>query len=376
MKKLIFIFLAAIFFLPQFGWTQGCMEPSGDEGIQVIGFIQPQFQYDMLGTDIDGKNLDEASFYFNRARLGVMGTIPYDFSYYVMMEFSPTLNGGKNPQPPFLLDAFLSYNRFAPYVKVSVGQFKSPFSSEVLTPCHKLTTIMRARTVTELANPWRDMGLMISGGTGDLSIFGSKTENLFGYSFAIMNGTGINQWDNNLKKDYVARVTFHPIELITIGANYRFGKHPAQADGVTEDDQRKRLGFDVELKYKGFQVIGEYIHGSDIGSYTTGGGCGGDMEVHIGSKKREGYYVQAAYMSPWRLQPVVRFERYDPNLDMTGSDLEATDTDAFQNIWTYGLNYFFNDKVRIQLNYMYRAEENYKFEVDNDAFLMQFQLVF
>lgn len=376
MKKLIFLVLSALFFLPHMIWAQGCMEPTGEEGVQVIGFIQPQYQYNWLGDDIEGNNLDESSFYFNRARLGVMGSIPYDFSYYAVMEFSPTLNGGKNPMPPKLLDAFISYNRFAPYVKVSVGQFKSPFGLELTTACHKLHTIRRALVVENLVHPWRDMGLMFTGGTGDLSILGSKTQNFIGYSFAILNGSGINQWDDNGRKDIVGRLTIHPFDFITIGASYRFGKQPPQAEGVTEDDQRERLGFDVQLNYKNFLVQGEYVYGSDIGSYTTGGGCGGEVEIHEGSVNRNGFFVQAMYMTPWRFQPVVKFERYDPNLDMTVSDPEFTGTEYVQNTITYGLNYFFNDKVRFQLNYLYQAEENAKVEIPNDAVIGQLQIVF
>ncbi len=383
MKKLIIILFAALFAWPATSWAQGCMEPSGEEGVQVIGFIQPQFQYDFLGTEeLTGDNLNESSFYFNRARLGVMGTIPYDFSYYVMFEFSPTLNGIKDGTPPLLLDGFISYNRFAPYVKFSLGQFKSPFGQELLTPCHKLHTINRATAVVNLVSPWRDMGLMVSGGTGDLSILGSKTENFFGYSFAILNGAGINQWDNNNSKDYVGRLTVHPFDFVTVGASYRFGRQPAQSPDATEEDTRERFGLDVELKYKGFLVQGEYVNGADVGSYTTGGGCGGDVEIHEGSVNRDGFYITALYRTPWNFEPVVRFERYNPNLDEPPADVSPDPADyTIQNSWTFGLNYFFNDKVRLQANYLYNAETtpdwmNRYVEVSNDAFLLQMQIVF
>lgn len=363
MKKLMFIIVAAFFFYPQVNWSQGCIEASGDEGVQLIGYIQPEFRYDFLGEDkLTGENLEQSSFYFNRLRLGVVGNIPYDFSYYAMTELSPTLDG------PFILDAYISYNRLGPWAKVSVGQFKSPFGLELTTPCHKLHTINRSAVVGDLAGN-REFGLMVSGGTDTLSILGSKTKNLFGYQFAILNGNGKNIQDDNRYKDVVGRVTFHPFEFITVGASYRFGKHPALDPAATQEDERERLGLDLELKYKDFIIQGEYIQGADVGSYTTGGGCGDPVEVHEGSVDRDGYFVQAMYMTPWKLQPIVKYEYYEPN--------QANDIlhDQFSTI-TYGLNIFPNEWTRLQINYLYNVEEDGTVEFKNDALLIQAQVVF
>ena len=74
----------------------------------------------------------------------------------------------------------------------------------------------------------------------------------------------------------------HPVEFLTLGASYRTGKKPPLAEDVEKDDEIKRLGLDATFKYKGLMVQGEFINGEDIGSYTTGGGCGGEVEVHEG----------------------------------------------------------------------------------------------
>ena len=361
MKKTIFLIIGLVGLMFFQASGQGCMDASSDEGVNVVGYVQPQFEHNFLGDDLFGKSLDESSFYFNRARIGVVGNIPYDFSYYVMAELSPTIDG------PKLLDAFIAYNRFAPYVKFSIGQFKSPFGLELTTPCQKLHTINRSHVVGQLAGPWRDLGFMISGGTGELSVLGSKTENFFGYSLAMMNGTGINTFDNNPKKSWIGRFTIHPLEFVTLGASYRFGKHPSET--AEEDDERSRFGFDLELKYKEFMVQGEYIDGSDKGSYTVGGGCGDPLQVLQGSVDRNGFFAQAMYKSKWNLQPVVKIERYDPDISDDGMDDQI-------NTITYGLNYFFNEWTRFQINYLYRAEENARVEIPNDAILFQFQVIF
>ena len=105
MKRIILI-VSLVAFVLTFSkdvQAQGCATPSDGEGVQVFGYIQPEvrtFFYDE----------PEAYFAFRRARIGVMGQIPYDFSYYVLLETSQFMN--PNQTGPFLLDAFISYTRF------------------------------------------------------------------------------------------------------------------------------------------------------------------------------------------------------------------------------------------------------------------------
>jgi len=89
------------------------------------------------------------------------------------------------------------------------------------------------------------------------------------------------------------------------------------------------------------------------------------VEVHEGSINRNGFWAQALYMTPWNFQPIVKYESYDRNND--------ADNDA-QDVITFGFNYFFNDWTRLQLNYLYKAEEGN--EVSNDEILMQLQVKF
>ena len=75
------------------------------------------------------------------------------------------------------------------------------------------------------------------------------------------------------------------------------------------------------------------------------------------------------YMTPWRVQPVIKYEFYEPNA-------AAETLGDQQTIITYGINYFFNEWTRLQVNYLYKAEENGNVEVPNDALLFQLQVVF
>ena len=117
---------------------------------------------------------------------------------------------------------------------------------------------------------------------------------------------------------------------------------------------------------------GEYIYGEDVGSYSTGGGCGGPGEIVEGSIERQGWYFTAMYMTDMRLQPVVKYEYYDS--DMSKSD-------QFDYVTTVGFNYFFNDWTRLQVNYTmvesYNPVETQIGNMNLDNLLMvQFQAQF
>ena len=366
MKNLITLLITGIVIVSGMStssFAQGCMETSSDDGVQVIGYVQPQYSYYMFGEDPEGNARKPNSFHFKRARLGVAGSIPYDVSYYVMAEFSPYLGG------PYLLDAFVTYSPFKKYLKFSMGQFKAPFSLELNTPCHALHTINRSTVVNQLASPFRELGFMLLGSTD--SLFNKK--DLLSYSVAVLNGTGLNTEDDNKYKDLAARLVIAPWDWLKFGGSYRTGLvGPKKVD--TEQSSRERLG--VELTFEGwnFLVQGEYIWGKDIGEIEAGGGCGKSALADAPQFDKSGFFVQAMYMTPINLQPVIKFETYDPD----GGTYKYYDISQnyIQNTWTFGLNYFLNEWTRIQLNYQYNAEETGSVEHDNDVVMLQVQAKF
>lgn len=350
--------------------AQGCMDDDGDDGdgAKIFGFIQPQANFKILDKDGLTGDKNEAGFYFNRARIGVKGNIPYDFSYYFVTEFAPiqnkSLGGGAT-----ICDAFITYKRFAPYLKISVGQFKTQISAEQIQGCHKLYTINRSLPVSSIAGPVRDMGIIFTGSIDTL--LGSNLKDLFGYTIGIMNGTGRNVLENNLKKDFTARLTIKPLNFLTLGGNYRSGELLIVNDDGTENiASRKTFGADLTFKHNNIFLQGEYLFANNEGKSIIGGGCGGDPVITEASDQN-GFFVMAAYMTPWNLQPVVKYETFDPDVDAL-----ATSHVYSQDILTFGLNYFFNDYTRVQLNYLYKAEEDANVEQPNDEILLQFQIVF
>jgi len=372
MKKTLSILLILTLFIFARSYAQGCMEPtSSTGGVSVIGYIQPEFKIAYNGDNADGTSKNDMGFYFRRARLGVTGSIPYDFSYYVLAEFSSFQNG------PYLLDAFITYNRFKPWFKVSMGQFKKPFGLELgSTGCQDLYTINRSKVVNELTSPDRDLGIMFSGSTGPKKLFGLEKENILSYSLSITNGTGKNVYDIDRAKDFIGRLVIAPYDWVSVGGSYQYGKQKNPDVTVKDMDSRMRYGFDVTLKKYNFILQSEYVFGQDEGSKLVGGGCGATPELVLGNFKSNGYYAQLMYNTKWKLMPLVEYETYDSDMDKEDYDHSAFRTSAF----TFGMNYYANDWVRLQLNYLYNIETssstdiaNYN-EVPNDMLLFQIQV--
>jgi len=372
MKKLFTILIILSALTSNQLYAQGCMEPaSSSGGVSVIGYIQPEFKVAFNGENADGTSANDMGFYFRRARLGVTGNIPYDFSYYVMAEFSSFQNG------PYLLDAFVTYNRFKPWFKISMGQFKKPFGLELgATGCQDLYTINRSKVVNELTSPDRDLGIMLSGSTGTKKFFGLEKENILSYVLSVTNGTGKNVYDIDQAKDFIGRLVIAPYEFISVGGSYHFGKQKNPDPTVKDMDERMRYGADITLKKYNFILQSEYVFGQDKGSKLIGGGCGATPELVQGNFKSNGYFAQLMYNTKWNLMPLVKFETYDSDMDKEDYDHTAYRTST----WTFGLNYYPNDWVRFQLNYLSNIESssstditNYN-EVPNDMFLLQVQV--
>jgi phosphate-selective porin OprO/OprP len=360
MKKLLTLLLGIMLLSPAVVNAQGCMEPASDQGANVIGFIQPQYEYLMQGVNQNGNPImfdgseitSKNSFSFQRARLGVTGNIPYDVSYYVMVEFSDFKGG------PYLLDAFVTYSRLGPWAKFSLGQFKAPVSLELTTACHKLHTVYRSLVVQQLVAPWRDLGLMASGGL-TLKNYGGLTDHkLLSYQLAIMNGSGINQWDNNNAKDIAGRLVFSAWDGIDIGGSFRTGKQ-RPSDYNNGDGIKTTIGGELSVNYFNFLLQAEYIYGygENLRGVPAAGCGGGEIPDIPGELERNGYYAMLLYRTPWNLEPVVKYEYYNPNAK-SNYELKSTVPSESISTITLGFNYFINDWSRVQVNYMIHDDKN------------------
>lgn len=336
MKKFIPLLILLLVIGGGKAFAQGCAPTSSSDGVSVFGFLQPQY-------NMKFENEPKNSFSFERVRVGVNGVIPYDFSYYVVLELSPFIANN-----PYLLDAFVSYGRFK-WVKASLGSFKTPFGLETNTPCNDLMTVFRSTATLQTVAPFRDIGLMLMGGDAETKIQ---------YQLGIMNGSGLGRLDNNKKKDIVGRVIFKPLDFLHVGGSFRHG-YPSYNNN---QDTRTTIGAEIKLKHSNFTLLGEYIHDEGDFNRDLGGGCSGNL-IELG-EKRGGAYATLAYMTKWNVEPVFRFDYFD----------SGNNQNYKENNMTFGINYFFNDWTRLQLNYIYRSEPSG--EQKNDAFVAQVQITF
>ena len=352
MKNSISIFIVLIIsMLNSQLLAQGCDAEDPNDTIappkiKVFGFLQPEYNYTFSDPS-------ENTFKFRRARLGVRGRVFEDFTYYFMLETSPFINSG-NEGRAYLMDAFVTWDKYN-WARISIGSYKQPFGREVQTACNALITIDRAIVSDQLVVPQRDYGISVWGGNVD-----TKLE----YAFALMNGKGLLETDNNNKKDIVGRVTYKLFDFVTIGGSFRYGYPKLNND----DDDRTTWGGEILFEFNNLHIQGEYIR--DEGAYDPGAetGCGSEpMEL---GKSRDGAYGMIWYDTKWNLQPVFKYEFFDQDLDKKDW--------AYPNLYsermTIGLNYYFNKAVRLQVNYQANIET--VINKDNDKFMAQVQEFF
>jgi len=337
-KTLLVLFLFSAFALPR-PWAQGCGDAPSEEGVTVFGFIQSQFD-----TRFQNPRTTN-TFSFERVRLGVQGAIPYDFSFYAVVELSPFLSGNGSP---YLLDAFISYNRFK-WARVSVGTFKTPFGFETNLACNDMPTIFRSTAVLQTVAPFRDFGLVFMGGDNSTRLQ---------YQLGIMNGSGLGRADNNQKKDLVARLLFRPLDFVQVGGSFR-SSYPSHNNNT---DTRTTIGAELRAHFQGFTLMGEYIYDKGDFNRDLGGGCAGELIV-LG-EERSGGWAAVSYKTRWNVEPVLKFDFFN----------SGNDQNYKESTLTFGLNYFFNDWTRLQVNYLYKAEQ--PTELNNDRFVVQLQAKF
>jgi len=224
------------------------------------------------------------------------------------------------------------------YADVSVGQFKIPVSYEGSGSASKLLFPERSVTARRFGDV-RDIGIKVE----------KKLGKHFYYQAAVFNGEGQNKLDTNTQKDAALRLELYPIEGMMVGV--------VGYAGVTSRDSsqtKDRLEADFKLDLAHVLVQAEYIHGWD-----------GPTGQSAARPEAAGVYATLGYTFMEKLQPIVRFGYYDPNLhqDLQGSG-ERTNLPTGDEVTTYefGLNYFLRgDNAKLQAawsKYVYKNEPN------------------
>jgi hypothetical protein len=278
-----------------------------------------------------GWDVERDGFAVKRSRAGLKGKILKNIEYKFQMDAVKT---------PVLLDAQIGID-LSPYAKLSIGQFKLPFSLENLTSSSDLDTVNRSLTVENLCpgrdieSQGRDIGITVNGGLSWIK-----------YSLGLFNGSGINRTDYNNQKDVAGRLVFYFDNFFILGFSHYKGYYSAYPDASWV--KRDRTGIDIFFVKGQISIKGEYILARDD------------------KIERYGCYIQGGfYLLQETLQFVMKYDFLDKN-NVQGDRIDVV---------TVAFNYIFSDKTRFQINYEYRREEK-SGKISNNVILAQLQAGF
>ena len=263
----------------------------------------------------------------NRARLTAQ-VLPAPFAALrVQADFAATGFSRADTVPAILLtDAYIELvppatigatGAHALHPALVVGQFRTPFSLEFLTPFSLLPTANRSQPIDRHTTR-RDIGML-----GQLAV-----GHLVTFTGAVVNGEGSNRLTNPDGREMaIGRLTVFPVARLAVSAKYL---------GQGTDH---RWGYDARWMDHGALAEGEFLaRRGPFTSTTTVDASGG--------------YVLGAYrIRPW-LQPVVKWEhlRDRRTTGVTTSTTSLTYTTVGINVLSRG------ESIRLLVDGIYKSE--------------------
>jgi hypothetical protein len=347
-----------------------------------------------------GTNNANNSFSVSTVLLRASGNLYRDYEEGKNLDFAVSF--GASPQTGQanlgVLDAYISYNLFPtinleePKLELRFGQQLLPFGLEVPATEDLKPLINNAQFTTKLGLASRQIGFIVRGDLFPVVDWGTNYRApTLEYALGAFNGNGPNQLtDNNSEKDFVGRLAFTlPVDYNSWFRELKFGVSGYYGtDNIALGSNsnvgigkapKNRLGFDVSYNHNPVGVTFEYVKGWD--SYEAGGTVAKPkiydrvatsytttLFYNEGAQFVRGFRNQAKYDDWWPIsyQPFIRWDRYDPDEKIKG------DT---QDIVTPGINIFFAETTKLQLNYLAKFEHGGR-SIKNDEFLAQMQFGF
>ncbi len=299
-----------------------------------VGFLVQTVADFQIERSFAGSN----GFSIANARLSVGGELDNGFGYFLQANFV---------RSPAILDAQLSY-RPTKAVRLSVGQFKVPFSYELLTNAAGIDFVNRSQVVSTFA-PNRQLGAQVAVGAGGP----------LGLSAGVFNGNAF-QTNGNDGNDllYAVRFTATPVRpraghttRLLVGMNAAVSQDDAVAiPGVTAAFNGKRtlLGTDARLAGGPLLLAGELLYAR--------------LDPSIGPVREPwGFHATAGYKFTAKTQALVRWDRLD------------LDPIAARNLVIFGFNVWPTQVAAIKVNYLFDTDQA---SFDNHQLLVNFQVSF
>ena len=238
-----------------------------------------------------------------------------------------------------LYDAFISY-KHSDFIKLDLGQFKAPFSTEELTSSSVIDFVNRSQVVSKIA-PGRQIGLQLSGKLKEARIF---------YTVGIFNGNGINTTNDNQHFLYLGRMgysqNFNKNNKIDLALNAGFSKD----DMESFQGDRFIAGGDFRLVVDDILLSSEYIFQKLKDSMKT-------------KFTNQGYHITVGYSVSEIVQLLARWDSYIPD-KLIGVE---------NNLAILGCNISPNEFIFIRINYLINPDDK---EFKHHRLLVSSQLVF
>ena len=279
---------------------------------KISGFINARYQYNSANEVKEG-------FDIRRVRLAASGNIGEKLDYKFQAEYETSVK---------VLDAFLRW-KIQPEFNIQVGQFKVAYTQETL---YGPTSWLVANNPTVIAklNGYDDLsGLKSNGRDIGVRLYGDlvKLEDghpLFSYKVGLYNGSGINTTAKKNNKDLSALIYINPVKQLSITGGHYQGSYGT----VGDEHVRIRTSFGAQWKDEKLTVRSEGVLGNTAGV------------------KSNGLYAQAAYFVTPKVQPVLAYDYFKANNDVSST----------VNNYQVGVNILPIKHIRIQAGYTYSKE--------------------
>ena len=308
---------------------------------KISGVIQAGYEWsDLHSYNSEGVSTSTgaSTFFIKRARLAFSGSaVQNQLDYKLQVDFAGT---------PKIVDLFIRYRPFN-QLGIQLGQFLIPFTIEnpdYAGLAHEFInnslTIQRfvhmsSNDLAGISSSGRNLGGQLYGGFIKKDGF-----SIINYNLAVFNGNVINSRDNNKSKDFVGKLTIKPVKYLSLAGYYMYGEFVKNAS--TKYGEMHRYGGGLCYDCPSFFVRSEYVGGKTI------------------DQKSEGAYLAGGYRFCGKGAAVARIEYFDNNkLD-----------NAYEMMYTVGLNYKPISHLLLQLNYSFNQYLNYGYKNGNTLTVM------
>lgn len=218
----------------------------------------------------------------------------------------------------------------------------------------------------------RQIGLIYRGDSFvDVDYTNNYRQALIEYAAGVVNGSGPNKSDNNGKKDVILRAVFTLpadynswLRQFRAGVSYYRGYTNianTTSNAVVRIANSKVKGLDISWTHLPYSISYEYAQATD--DALVGPAANATESSPVFSKKAKGQYINFAYT--WGEQflasekSVAKYDDYWPKSYQAFVRLDSFDADTRESavgdktvVATLGLNAFFAETTKLQLNYL------------------------